>query len=53
MGSELQEQAQAVLEGVMAAPRSGQALPGLGSGCIGALALQEPLAFTQMFCCWL
>lgn len=53
VGSELQEQAQAVLEGMMSTPSRGQALPGLGSGCIRALALQEPLGFTQMLCCWL
>lgn len=53
VGSELQEQAQAMLEGVMTTPRRGQALPGSGSGCIRALALQEPLVFTQMLCCWL
>lgn len=34
VGSALQEQAQAMLEGVMATPRRGQALPGLRSRCI-------------------
>lgn len=52
VGSALQEETQAVLEGLMATPRRAQALPGLGRGCIRGLALQEAPLFPWMLCCW-
>lgn len=50
VGSELQEEAQAMLEEVMTTPRRGQALPGLDNGCVRAVALQ---IFISMLGCWL